>query len=201
MSKFASCALRGGREVSGLCRDVRLYRAILGGRAKHGVRDAGMQGVRQANSGTCTPGFEPRFDPIFFSRTGELFCAPLGKKNFCAAQRRFRKFGVFSDGPRAPNPRSGGAPRSSTGKTKVVELLEISKVPSSPQHPSLIRQLTPRFQIGPLFSLRHAYPRGPHRRRPGGAAGYLAPGCPACGRPRRSTRQTAQAIPVIATWR
>ena len=35
----------------------------------------------------------------------------------------------------------------------------------------------------------------------GGASGYLAPGCPACGRPRRSTRQTAQAIPVIATWR
>ena len=34
-----------------------------------------------------------------------------------------------------------------------------------------------------------------------GASGYLAPGCPACGRPRRSTRQTAQAIPVIANWR
>ena len=33
----------------------------------------------------------------------------------------------------------------------------------------------------------------------GGASGYHAPGCPACGRPRRCTRQTAQAIPAFAT--
>ena len=34
-----------------------------------------------------------------------------------------------------------------------------------------------------------------------GASGYHAPGFPACGRPHRGTRQTGQAIPVIATWR
>ena len=35
----------------------------------------------------------------------------------------------------------------------------------------------------------------------GGASGYYAPGCPAYDRPHRCTHQTAQAIPVIATWR
>ena len=34
-----------------------------------------------------------------------------------------------------------------------------------------------------------------------GASGYHAPGFPACGRPHRGTRQTGQAIPVIAMWR
>ena len=37
------------------------------------------------------------------------------------------------------------------------------------------------------------------RRR--GASGYHAPGCPVCGRPRRCTRQTAQALPARATTR
>ena len=67
LSKFA-----GGGEVSGRCRDLRLSRVILRGRAKHGVCDAGMQSVRQANSGTCTPGFDPIFRPwatFFFART------------------------------------------------------------------------------------------------------------------------------------
>ena len=50
--------------------------------------------------------------------------------------------------------------------TKVAENSETSTMVPSPQRPPVLLQLTSRFQIRPLFLLRHAYPRGPRRRRP-----------------------------------
>ena len=121
LSKFASCG--GGRGQRPLPR----RKAVSGhtGRPCQARRArCGHAGREASKLGHLHTRVRTQVRPHFFSRTGELFCAPLGKENFCAAQRRFRKFGVFSDGPRAPNPRSGRAPRSSTGKIKVVEILE-----------------------------------------------------------------------------
>jgi hypothetical protein len=72
------------------------------------------------------PGFEPGFEPIF-SRTGELFFARLLEKRIPAPRSgALENLGRSLMGLGCQIRGRGGAPRSSTGKTKVVENLEIS---------------------------------------------------------------------------
>ena len=72
-------------------------------------------------------GFEPGFEPIF-SRTGETFFrAPPGKKRISAPRSgALEKLGSFLMGLERQIRGRGGTEVLSTGKTKVVENLEIS---------------------------------------------------------------------------